>query len=570
MELFRSIKVGTKIIAAFAVSVLLIALIGIIGMQSLAVSSRNSQEMYSNSLRSVYILTDMQQNLTQFKADVLELIGTSSGSEKTALLQNINDLSEINDGYIKEYSGMRLIDEEKNEFNQFNSELQDFRMEKEKLLKLVNYGDMQGAANQYKEMESKWAPMFDSIDKLVNMANNHAKNTNSDNYNIYKGASNTMLILIVVGIILAVVLGFVITRTIIVSLGRIGGFAEELAQYDFSTSINIKGKDEFAKTAASLNRAQSNVRNLIKSIMGNSQDMSASSEELSAMVQELNANFENIDSATREITSGVQETSASSEEISASIQEVDASINQLSEKAMEGSESSSKAKEKAIEVQDKGRKSEETIQGIYIEKRNNIVKAIEDGKVVENIGVMSDTIAGIADQINLLALNAAIEAARAGEHGKGFAVVAEEVRKLAEQSSEAVSGIKDTILKVQEAFKNISDNSNAVLNFINEDISGYFKTFGDMGNQYYNDSNFISAMTDEIASMTEEITATVGQVTEAVQNTAAIAEKSSSNIESIEQSMDEAVQGVKQVATTSQSQAQLAEKLNEIVHKFKI
>ncbi|UZW14904.1 methyl-accepting chemotaxis protein [Clostridium pasteurianum] len=570
MELFRRIKVGTKIIAAFAVSVLLIALIGIIGMSSLAVSSRNSQDMYSNTLRSVYILTDMQQNLTQVKSDVLELIGTSSGSEKTALLQNINDLTEINDGYIKEYSGMRLIDKEKNEFNQFNSELQDFRVEKEKLLKLVNYGDMQGAANQYREMESKWTPMFNSIDKLVNLANNHAKNTNSDNYNIYKGASNTMLILIVVGIVLAVVLGFVITRTIIVSLGRIGGFAEELAQYDFSTSINIKGKDEFAKTAASLNRAQSNVRELIKSIMGNSQDMNASSEELSAMVQELNANFENINSSTKEITSAVQETSASSEEISASIEEVDASINQLSEKAMEGNNITSKAKEKAIEVQDKGRESGETIQGIYNEKRNNIVKAIEDGKVVENIGVMSDTIAGIADQINLLALNAAIEAARAGEHGRGFAVVAEEVRKLAEQSSEAVSGIKDTILKVQEAFKNISDNSNDVLNFINEDISGYFKTFGDMGNQYYNDSNFISAMTDEIASMTEEITATVGQVTEAVQNTAVIAEKSSSNIESIEQSMNEAVQGVKQVATTSQSQAQLAEKLNEVVHKFKI
>ena len=62
---------------------------------------------------------------------------------------------------------------------------------------------------------------------------------------------------------------------------------------------------------------------------------------------------------------------------------------------------------------------------------------------------MADTIGSIAEQTNLLALNAAIEAARAGEQGKGFAVVAEEVRKLAEQSSQAVLSIQDTIVKVQ-------------------------------------------------------------------------------------------------------------------------
>lgn len=64
------------------------------------------------------------------------------------------------------------------------------------------------------------------------------------------------------------------------------------------------------------------------------------------------------------------------------------------------------------------------------------------------IGMIIETIAGIADRTNLLALNAAIEAARSGEHGKGFSVVAEEVRKLAELSGESAKGIGELLQKI--------------------------------------------------------------------------------------------------------------------------
>lgn len=210
------------------------------------------------------------------------------------------------------------------------------------------------------------------------------------------------------------------------------------------------------------------------------------------------------------------------------------------------------------------------MKNIYEEKKKNMLKAIEDGKVVDNIRIMADTIADISEQTNLLALNAAIEAARAGEQGRGFSVVADEVRKLAEQSAEAVSGIQDTIVKVQSAFKNISDNGSEILKFVNEDVYSQLMEFGNTIDAYKNDSDFVSNMSEEIASMSEELAATINQVSNAVQSMAETAQKSGSDAETIKQSMDESAKSLHQVAETTAEQAGFTMQLSEMVQKFKI
>jgi len=295
--------------------------------------------------------------------------------------------------------------------------------------------------------------------------------------------------------------------------------------------------------------------------MENSQDMSAASEELSATVEELYSKTENMQNAVDNIASGVQETSASTEEITASIQEVNSSISELSQKSLNGSNSANQSKEHALTVQESGNKAIEQTTKVYNEKRQKMLKAVEDGKVVENIKIMADTISSIAQQTNLLALNAAIEAARAGEKGKGFAVVADEVRNLAEQSSEATTGIQDTISKVHEAFENMSLNSNDILDFVYRDVGKQFKAFGNMGNQYYSEAEFVSKMSEEIASMSEGLTATMNQVSEAAQNMAEVAQKSSEHAFVIKESINETTQGIEQAAKTAQIQAGSAQNL---------
>lgn len=570
MKLLENLKIFKKLMIAFIVVTIFTVIVGAVSIIKIGKINRNVNNMYNVDLKGTNILQGLKTNLMTIRGDLLISIDPTNKDNLKSILDEIKSQTDKDTKLMSEYKATIVTEQDKKLFGQFEQYLENWRTSRQKVIDLAKQGNYSGAKEEFIKSESYRAKMISILDEDINLNVKLASNDYNDSVSQYKSSYIFVSLTILIILILSILIGIIMAKHITKPLLEIKRMAEKLATFDFSTRIDVTREDEFGQAIKALNVSQDNVSNLIKTIMENSDEMSSSSEELSATSEEISSKSEEINNSVKVIASSIQETGATSEEITASIEEIDSSVNELSQKAMDGSNSANKSKERAIDVQNKGRSSIQITQKLYEEKKEKTLKAIEDGKVVEDIKTMAGTIASIAEQTNLLALNAAIEAASAGEHGKGFAVVAEEVRKLAEESAKAVTGIQDTIEKVNEAFSNLSNTSNEVLTFIHNEVNPELEMFGNMGNEYYNDAEFVSKMSEEIASMSEELAATIGQVSEAIQNMSLNEQKSSENAESIQEGIDESQKATEQVAITAQSQAELAQRLNDLVQKFKI
>jgi methyl-accepting chemotaxis protein len=312
------------------------------------------------------------------------------------------------------------------------------------------------------------------------------------------------------------------------------------------------------------------MRDLIYGVLDSAVDLSASTQELSATAEQVAAQTQAVSMQIEEISSGVAATCTAAEKIMDSGAEITAATSQLAARAKLGNNAAGDAARRTQSLLNEVEQSLGEATSVYREQQGRIRQAIEDGKVVAEIGKMAEIVLEIADQTNLLALNAAIEAARAGDQGRGFAVVAGEVRKLAEQSAIAVSSIPDIVKQVQDAFKGLSDNAGTLLKFVEVRVGPDYESFLESSKRHGRDAHVTGRMVAEFAASSQQINYSVAQVQQAIQSVTAIAEQSAASTQEINASIYETMQAVEEVAGLAAAQAGLAQQLNALVQKFRI
>ncbi len=388
---------------------------------------------------------------------------------------------------------------------------------------------------------------------------------------LYQPLQSLLSKMIIIGIIMlaVIILGIIFFGIYIErNVKKIIGLGKALGSGDLTHKVNLSSKDEFGEIAESLNKAVDNTKKLVGEILQSTEEIGAGSQELTATMEEMTAKIDYISQSSENISKGSQELSSTTEEITASSEEIANTAKVLSDKANDTKISSIEIKNRASDIKNKGEEALNKITLTFEEKQKTIIKSIEDGKIVEEVRIMADSIAGIAEQTNLLALNAAIEAARAGEAGKGFAVVADEIRKLAEQSSGAVKNIQNMVTQVYNSFNHISQNANDMLSFMEESVQSDYTLLVETGENYLRDAEMINLFSEEISSAAEIIAASISQVNSAIQDAASTSQESAASSQEIMSNINETSSAMIQIAEAAQDQAVLAEKLQSVVRNF--
>ncbi|MFW6093660.1 MAG: methyl-accepting chemotaxis protein [Pseudomonadota bacterium] len=371
----------------------------------------------------------------------------------------------------------------------------------------------EGIDTAYDVMEPAFEPLLARVDELITLQLDEARRQYEEATNVYGLIRGITIAAIVLGILLAGVVGALIIRAIVVPLNEAVRVANAIADGDLTQDIEVDRKDETGMLLTAMRRMRENLQKLVK-------EVTESSLTVASEANQIAAGNVSLSQRTEEQASSLQETASSMEEMTST-------VRQSAENAGHANRLASEARESA----EKG--------GTVVSDAVSAMSEINHSskQVADIIGVIDE----IAFQTNLLALNAAVEAARAGEQGRGFAVVASEVRNLAQRSASSAKEIKDliedSVQKVNQGTE-LVENSGVTLDEIIERV------------------NKVTEIVAEIAAASEEQSAGIEQVNKAVMQLDELTQQNASMVE--------------EATASSQSSADLANSLHELVSRYRV
>jgi methyl-accepting chemotaxis protein len=396
----------------------------------------------------------------------------------------------------------------------------------------------------------------------------------AENQSTFETAERAGVIMLVIGALLVLMTVIVCELEVIRPIGNISknlnGFVEEIkkGKGDLTKRINIVGKDELGKLAASANEFIATLQDIMGKITENSISLDSIVNQVSRSVADSNGSACDISAAMEQLSASMEEVSATSSTVNDNAVNVGDSVNEIAAASGDLVTYADEMEKRASELENTAiankNNTSEMVDGII----NSLQKAMEDSKSVDKVNELTNDILSISSQTNLLALNASIEAARAGEAGKGFAVVADEIRQLADSSRETASNIQNINNMVINAVKELVNSSDELVKYINENILPDYDSFVESGKQYREDAVHVNGIVADFGNRSIELQKRVVEIIDAIHGISLSIDESTNAITTSAVNTNELVEGITNISSQMETNSDIAAQLKAEADRF--
>lgn len=558
--------VGRKLWSGFLLVLLLLVIVGGAGLWSLTKMNSEYRSMLDSELTKMVLLeklatgqsridTDIQTYLT-FRDDVY----LDNRAENTAIFEREWGVLE---SMLVSEEERKLADElniaQKNHAELIDAGIHAFNNNDEKMA----FAILEESAMAQNLLKEKFAELNTYQVERTNQVDREIADL--------LGWTRTLIIvLIVIAILLSIAVAVVIGRSIARPVGKMTTALTEISNGNLVIEpVVIRNKDEIGEMATAFNRMSADLRGVIENTHGSAIELAAQAEELSASSEESLAASEMVAETTENNLVGSESQVTLVNEASLAMGEVIVSVAQITAE----NEAMLLSTEDVTHLVEEGASLMEDVNGQMTVISSAIGQSAEimNGMAShsEEIRKVTSLITHIAEQTNLLALNAAIEAARAGEHGAGFAVVAEEVRNLAEQSKQSAGEIGNMIDMMIGSVAEAVSSTEVGSRRVEEGLVVTERT-RDVFNRIESAAGDVGEKVSTVSVSIEQISAMMDQVANASIKVQELAVESSAAAETTSAATQQQLAANEEISSSAQMLAELAEKLQSDMAKFKV
>jgi hemerythrin-like metal-binding protein len=540
--MLKNVSIRFKIVGTVVSILILMVLVGVISLFKLSSASTIAEDMGKNQMPSVTILAKLGNTVDTYRRSELQFYLKNSPEDFKRYLDRMGKMQDDFSAARNALGRLRLTDEEKKKFADFEAAWLAYTASAQKVVGLVKSGDFDAAQQQTRGEGKK---LYDQANRIIVEIQAYNQKEADKGAEMVRHAASTagtwIVFLVCAGLLAGLLLGILAVRAIVRPLRELAADAEQVATGDLGVTIATDSHDEVGQLARSFETMVNNLRELIGTLADSSSEVLKSSDGM-------RANAELMTSGAEQVADQAATVATASEEMSATAEDIARNCALAAESAGRANDSANRG---AVVVEN----SISVMHRIADRVKTSAATVEELGEQSEQIGSIVVTIEDIADQTNLLALNAAIEAARAGEQGRGFAVVADEVRALAERTTKATREIGQMIKVIQQ---NTRTAVAAMVEGVDEveKGTGEIACSGDALRMIQDEINTVNMQMHQIATAAEEQTATTSEI--------------SGNIHRISEVVSTTVEKARETSDSAHHLTRLADELQQIVGQFRL